>query len=197
MDKFMKKLFYTIPVIFCMLTFASSSEALTTRQKKLLNAAYAIGSEFSHSETLQAILLIESYAGKYRLGDGNTSFGVMQVKLNTAKYILKKYMKSEVVSDNFSVVKLLIENDMACIRVGGSYLKHLYKEFQGEEFRWSKAVLAYNVGPEKVKQYGLAYDPNNYVKRVQSFIFRVVRPYNRKFRKDKLFSFVDNEASVR
>lgn len=101
--------------------------------------------------------LNESSAGVHKVGDDNTSFGILQIKLSTARWHLEK---NGIKLSDESLKYLLINDNKYSIMLACSYFNYLLKQNGGD---YSKAVLSYNVGLSKVRKYGLLFDPNNYL----------------------------------
>lgn len=116
------------------------------------------------------IAFVESKFGKYKVGDRNKtwdkqSYGVMQVKLTTAKFVLQRILKQDItnLSDEYLVDRLL-HDDRFNIEIGILYFKYLLKQVGHNLFR---AVQAYNRG-----LYGKT-DNFNYVYKVMRYGFRI------------------------
>lgn len=103
------------------------------------------------------ICLIESSAGISKIGDDETSFGILQIKLTTAKWFLEK---NDIYLSNKLLKEYLINDNKFSIVVACSYLNYLLYKNKGD---MSKAVLSYNVGLSNVRKNGLNFDPNNYL----------------------------------
>ena len=61
---------------------------------KLMKVAYQTGKEIGYPETIQGLLLRETNGGRYRgaaqAAQNDPCYGVMQIKLETAKFVLAK-----------------------------------------------------------------------------------------------------------
>jgi hypothetical protein len=164
-----------------MLTFPISSHAFNSNQELILKIAETEGQKIGYPETIQAICLQETLAGYLgRYGDKDKSknlrsYGVMQLTLGTAKYIMEKHFKFNFFGSDDEIIEALVKNDTFNILLGRVYFKYLLDKFEGEHLQWSKAVLAYNVGPGNVRKYGLSFDPNNYLEMVKWRIKNQIR----------------------
>lgn len=172
-----KKQWLIITVIYILMSLFTcynlQAKEFTKKQTKLLHHAFNHDNKNEYPETIQGILLQESKAGKLRTtGSGyfddwrNDYYGVMQIKFTTAKWIIRKTFDYDMYGD-VQLLLLLINNNKFNIQIGTIYFKYLMKSFDGN---WKKAVLAYNVGPGKVRECGLNYDPNKYVNGVNNHI---------------------------
>lgn len=130
--------------------------------EKNLRKVYEVGQEVGHPETLQAILLQESGgvlpALRNKQPSLTTSYGLMQVQINSAKSILTRYPQlmslyfpeRKVRSlSNKEVMELLIFNTDANIRIA-AYHFNLYAEMSNGDL--DRALAAYNVGIGAVKR---------------------------------------------
>ena len=155
---------------------STSGHAFTTDQHRVLDIAKLEGQEAQFPETIQAIALQESLAGAAgRHGDKHfkdwkkRSYGIMQVRFVTAKWILHLKFGSHIYTDA-GLLHNLTYNDKFNIFVGRIYFEYLYNRFKGHDMRWTKSVLAYNFGIGNVLKHGLSKDPNDYVKKVHQRI---------------------------
>lgn len=169
----MKLKILTVTAVTLMSTWG---HAFTEDQHKVLSLAKAEGQEINFPETIQAIALQETLAGHLgRLGDKQfkdwrkRSYGIMQVRFVTAKWILHQKFGSHIYTDA-GLLHNLTHNDQFNIFVARIYWQYLYNQFRGHKLRWTKAVLAYNAGIGNVLKYGLSFDPNNYVKNIHKRI---------------------------
>lgn len=182
-------LIITLIILFALASVSKAKEApLMQKQKDLQLLALIIGSEVGYPLAVQAILHQESLSGAFgKYGDvnspfGKKSYGVMQIQLNTAKYILTKMLNKKLPPTDEELIVRLVTDDEYCIRLGAIYFKYLFEKFSEEKdyrTRWRKAILSYNAGIGNVKKYGFSYDPNRYLKKTIYKIHNVIRPYNR------------------
>jgi len=131
--------------------------ALTVDQKAVIKECYNESLFFGLEEVIPVICLIESSAGISKIGDDETSFGILQIKLTTAKWFLEK---NDIYLSNKLLKEYLINDNKFSIVVACSYLNYLLYKNKGD---MSKAVLSYNVGLSNVRKNGLNFDPNNYL----------------------------------
>lgn len=152
-------------------------------QKYILDTAKQAGDEIGWPETIQAIQFVESTCGinKYGPADDNFSnryFGTAQMKISTARYVIKNIRKDDrKYSDNKIFIRLLLMDEWA-IKLSADYFAYLLDKFRKYPDPWRYAVLAYNRGPGTVMKYGLDHDPYNYVDKVNTAITTIIRPYN-------------------
>ena len=150
---------------------------------KLMSVAYREGKKIGYPETIQGLLLRETNGGRHRgpiAADRNDQcYGVMQIKLDTAKFVLTQLWsqgKSDIPSD-YQLREKIRNDDVLNIRIATSYFKYLLSRFSGP-VQWDKAVLSYNIGSYHLQDNGKAYDPNGYVRSVRTLINTDVRKYN-------------------
>lgn len=183
----MYKYLFLLVILF---PLAVSGRGFSPEQEKVLKLAKEIGDEIGWPETIQAIALQESHAGDYgfRIGDlnekvGKRSYGVMQVKVATTRFIFNNYPKIKGqyfgtrkirnIADE-EIIALLMTDDEFCIEIAAlNFIKML--EFSGGS--WSRAVAGYNGG------WGVAKNLKNpqqfdYVKHINRRIKKQVRPFN-------------------
>ncbi len=154
-----KLLFY----ILCFLIPPNLSNAFTNEQLQILEYVNKHGGYYK--KDIAAIIIQESFVGNKvkRTGDNNKAYGIGQMHLPTAKHILtvnnKPYKKQEIKN------KLLTDDEYA-VKMVVKYYRYLMKKFKYDR---KKAILAYNVGPTKLKRTGLKFDPNDYLNKVLSY----------------------------
>ncbi len=110
----------------------------------------------------------------------------MQVKLATAKYVLRKFKdfkkqtfpNKKQLHDEEIVVKL-ITDDVFNIKVAALYFLDLKKRTKS----WRKAVVAYNTGYHGISKID-EIKKHKYYKKVVSALIYTVRPFNEKFLKE-------------
>lgn len=174
-------------------TIKTETKSVYTKEEEhLMIMAYRIGRELASApETIQAILLVETYAGRYgdRVGDrhlptGKRSYGVMQVKVATARKVLKsypeminKYFDEENIGDvaDEEIIAKLLSDDEFCIRVGTLNFV-LEKKLANND--WTKGVVAYNTGSLGLKSVS---DPATfgYTQKIKQKIDRDIKPFNK------------------
>jgi len=163
----------------------------TPEQRKLMGIAYLIGMEFDFPETMQALLLQESSAGQAgRIGDtslkmGKRSYGVMQVKVATARKVMRKFQSIvpkyfptrkyyKRLRDEEIIIKL-IQDDEFGIRIAAlNFTIH-----RANSRNWAHAVVAYNRGQRGANKIADVKKHKYYRKIVQRLI-KSVRPFNAK-----------------
>ena len=160
------------------------------QQRNLLTLAFHIGSEIGYPESIQSILLQETLAGAFgnRIGDTNLptlkrSYGVMQVKASTARYVLKlnpdirkkyfpQFNSAKLIRDE-EIIILLIQDDVFNIKVGSLYFAHQRKTATS----WAMAIVSYNAGMGRAKKIENLKEHDYYRKIVRRLI-KEVRPFN-------------------
>ncbi len=175
----------TILLIFFS-SYSWATSIFNTEQEKTLLKAKIWGEYVGYPETIQSIILTESSAnvlntkylvGDNRLGFGKRSYGIMQIKLSTAKFVIRYYglhwyrdLPEEVL-----IAKLLVEKDFN-LQIGALYFKYLIKRFKS----WKHAVVAYNRGPGWVSRNRHKVNNHRYLTKVRYQLVRFVRPFNYK-----------------
>jgi nucleoid-associated protein YgaU len=151
-----------------------------------MNHAYRAGAEFDMAEEVQAILLNESNAGRAgRVGDKHfknykhRAYGVMQVRFDTARWILNKELGRDTREDytDLQFLGMLRDNNAFNIYVACVYLKYLKRHTT----TWEQTVLAYNVGLGNVFKYDTKFDPNNYLAKAKDHMVNTIRDHNKKY----------------
>jgi len=152
---------------------------------KLMRVAYQIGKEIGYPETIQALLLRETNGSRYRgpakAAQNDQCYGVMQIKLNTAKFVLTKIWglpKSDILPDH-RLRQKIHNDDVFNIKIATSYFKYLLSRYSGAA-QWDKAVLSYNTGSYRLREDGKVYDPEGYVESVRTAIKTDVQKFNTK-----------------
>ncbi len=178
-------------LLLCILPVCSLAGGFTSEQERVLKLAYDVGQEIGWPETIQAIVLQESLAGGfgYKVGDANLrvgkrSYGVAQVKVATARFVLNNYhelkdqyygaRKLRSVHDE-EIIVLLMTDDEACMVIASRNFELMLKNAKGQ---WAKAVAAYNQGwggQKKIQNHRKFI----YVKHIQRRIKKQVRPFNK------------------
>lgn len=164
----------------------------TPEQRKLMTMAFYIGKEVGFPETIQSLLLQETRAGALgdRIGDinlpiGKRSYGVMQMKVATARKVLKKY--PELVPNYFpkrksykrvrdeEIIIKLIQDDEFNIRLAAMNFV-IHRQLSNN---WAKAVVAYNTGQGGANKISEPKKHKYYVNIVKKLVSEV-RPFNTK-----------------
>jgi len=150
---------------------------------KLMSVAYEEGKKIGSPETIQGLLLRETNGGRYRgaakAAQNDPCYGVMQIKLDTAKFVLAKIWglpKSDLLPDH-QLRQKIRDDDAFNIKIATAYFKYLLSRFSGPT-RWDKAVLSYNFGPYHLQLDDKAYDLGGYVKSVRTLINTDVQRFN-------------------
>ncbi len=162
----------------------------TAEQRKLMTMAYHIGSEYGFPETIQSLLLQETRAGMIgdRIGDtmlpfGRRSYGVMQMKVATARKVLRK--NRTLVAEYFPTRKtykrvrdeeimiLLIQDDEFNINMAAlNFVIH-----RSQSKNWAHAIVGYNTGQRGANKLSSHKDHKYYTQIVKKLISEV-RPFN-------------------
>ena len=146
-------------------------------QERLLNIAYEEGELIGYPETIQGILLQETIAGQlgrmgdYHLGFGKKSYGVMQIRLDTARDMVRRNPELGSYKSDEDLLIRLVTDDEFNIRVGARYFQILMQQHPNAAQGWSRAVSAYNCG----SHCGVT----SYATKVSSHIRSNVKPFNR------------------
>jgi len=172
-------------------TIKVKGKRYSPEQRKLMEMAYYIGKDVGFPETIQALLLQETHAGAFgdRIGDinlpvGKRSYGVMQMKVSTAKKVLTAY--PELVTKYFPtrktlsrvreeelIIKLIQDDEFSIHLAALNFAIH-----RKSSKSWSQAVVAYNTGQ------GAANDIENpkeheYFIHIINRLIKEVRPFNK------------------
>jgi hypothetical protein len=162
----------------------------SSQQRNLLTLAYHIGGEVEFPETVQALLMQETLAGKLgnRIGDTvlpplRRSYGVTQVKVQTARHVMQlfpeiipQYFPGHTTESNLrdeEIIIKLITDDVFAIRTAALFFSYLRRNTDS----WARAVVAYNQGLSRARQI---QDPTNhpYYLKVVERINDQIRPFN-------------------
>jgi|GEM_PF-6241798 len=152
----------------------------------LMRLTHHYGSLIGFPETMQAILLQETQGGRIRTNKHQeiyewAAYGVMQIQPKTAQYTLECILHKDEIPDENTIKLMLKTNDNFNIHLSTVYFKYLYDKYvsRGNHtgVAWRMAVLAYNIGPGKLKSHGMAWDPNEYLDGIRKNL-KVVRAYN-------------------
>lgn len=155
----------------------------------LMKMANHYGHLIGFPETMQAILMQETQGGRIRTDSRQeqlewAAFGVMQIQPATAKWVLECLLHKDNVPDENIIKGMLKTNDSFSIHISAVYFKYLYDRYikRGNHtgVAWRMALLAYNVGPGKLDEMGMQYDPNQYLNGIRSHI-KIVKVYNQEY----------------
>lgn len=164
----------------------------TSEQNMLMTLAYYIGSEIGFPETIQSLLLQETLAGAYgdRIGDtnlsvGKRSYGVMQMKVATARKVMRRW--PTVVQDYFpkrktlkkvrdeEIIIELIRDDEFNIRMAAlNFAMH-----RQASKNWAQSVVAYNTGQGAANKI-IDHKSHAYYTKIVKRLIKEVRPFNLK-----------------
>lgn len=168
---------------------------ITRNQARLLKIAYREGRNIGFPETMQAILWQETIGGDYKkhrwgiIGNpeaptGKKSYGACGVTVDATRHVFNVYPKVMYdfgfTEDCFDeqIIAALLTNDVFNIRIASIYFLIQYNLWEGEQYRWSLALLSYNRGRALVLRDGLKVDPQKYVPGVKSKVKYVAIPFN-------------------
>jgi len=153
---------------------------LTLDQEALLAKAKVVGEQIGLPETLQVILLQETWGGKFSMtsSDG-LSYGVLQIKPSTAKYITEKHKTDLILEDKGSLEDykqaLLTDHDYS-LKVGAAYVAMLHEMTDKD---WKRTVVSYNWGPTGARNLSdNQIVSTNYYKEIAEKM-KVVRDFNK------------------
>jgi len=130
---------------------------LTSSQYNYLMLAKKIGKPYSLSQALMGIMWKETRAGKFGpIGNqqapfGQRTYGIMQIKLKTAMYVIHAFPKMFPDYQNTLreiVLTSLLTNPKFNIRVALGYCLLLQKR----GLTWREMITAYNLGYEGAKE---------------------------------------------
>lgn len=177
--------------LFILFFLMSSLFALNNKQTKIIKESYNIGKEIKARDgmtfgyALSAIVLQESSAGRDLIGDKykngklknfyDSSLGIFQIKLSTAKWIIRresflnKYFKNLLHNDK-KLVNMLFTNEKFSALVAGYYLKHSYEEALLKNFKnpWFRSISRYNGGWNNTSYYHKIMKRLRYIKRLDT-----------------------------
>ena len=146
-------------IFFSCLTTTASAMSLTKRniskcnipftqeQRKVLAMAYAVGSEYDLGNTLQAIVIQESFIGKRidrhrEVSIKDSSYGLMHMRPLTSVYTAFKVGMYEITLEESKTFLTASEGDILALHLGVNYLLILQKQSNS----WSETVGRYNAG---------------------------------------------------
>jgi hypothetical protein len=145
------------------------AESLTHKQYKIVVYGAEEGKKINVQSKydIPAIIHQETKSGKLgRWGDGGDSLGVGQMQKEARRIAARMlYGKDHGMSDQMLAYKIKTDDRFA-VKMTAAYYKYLLDMFHGNR---DMAILAYNVGPYRVKEYGLSFDPNNYLRKVKRY----------------------------
>lgn len=148
-------------IILMLLLITSSAFAdLTEYQKKVLKICEKYGKLIGYPETLMAIAFNESTAGKASpvqdmfLKPFTRSYGIMNVRLPTAKEVIKNGYVNFNETDEYLLIKLIQDPEFN-IAVAAGYLKYIKDKHikENSPSPWTDMVIAYNAGPGNIERF--------------------------------------------
>jgi len=163
----------------------------TPEQRKLMTIAFYIGKEIGYPETIQSLLLQETRAGAYgdRIGDtnlpiGKRSYGVMQMKVATARKVLRKHpalvpnyfpnrKTYKRIRDEEIIIKL-IQDDEFNIRLATLNFE-IHRRLSNS---WALSVVAYNTGQGAANHITKPKE-HIYYGHILNKLIKDVRPFNK------------------
>lgn len=165
------------------------SYRLTRYQQRILDLAYEIGAMSGYPETIQAIVMQETLAGAWGNGigdvddpNGEPSFGLMQIKVPTARDVLRRHPELSLRYFNnleprvraSAIQDRLLNDHYFNILVGTVHFEFLITQ---PNYNWDKALVAYNMGltGSRRVQYPELFP---YVQELSYKLERIVKPYN-------------------
>jgi len=135
--------------IFLILILITSSYALSTSQVNTIKLVKREASKFTrYKSTIAAICMTESSAGVQVLGDKKQSLGILQIQVDTARYVatIDKELLFLTKLPRKNIETLLLKNDRLSIRIASVLIQHYvnhygYKEaisrFNGGRRNWT------------------------------------------------------------
>jgi len=146
----MRRIFFSILLMLPVLLFSYS---FSDKQIENLKQCIAISKLFNNNpELVCTIMLNETSAGenlKYGVGDRflrpfDRSYGVMQVRFRTCKFLINKLnIKFLKKLPDEKILVFLMEDNKFNIAIANMYISYLKKKYKGDE---KKIVIAYNSG---------------------------------------------------
>ena len=145
-------------------------------QDEIYRIAYEEGLKVGHPETMVAIAFLETRGGAYKstphgvVGDGfarfgQRSYGVMQIRLQTAREVLRRNPQLGTFPTDEHLLVALLTDSVFNIRVAALYFQMQIKHFR----HWRTALVAYGAGPQNAK---IGRDPLNYADQIAKAITR-------------------------
>jgi soluble lytic murein transglycosylase-like protein len=156
-------------------------------EKEIIHASKSTGVEIA---LIKAIIMAESLwdeDAKYKDKDGGKSYGLMQVRLQTAR---------EMLDDNSLTAATLLEPGVN-ILIGAKYLKNSFSRWRDDEGTTDiKDVIAsYNAGKPRKNRDGL-YTNSKGDTKVQRYVDKVYRYYRTYKREPQTFGKVRSMSII-
>lgn len=137
-------------------------------ERSLLIHAHRLADAYNLGKTAMSILIAETHAGRYGpIGDtrhdiGYRSYGPAQIKLATARDIIKNSPRIDVQYDHpYAMINDLIERPYWNVQLMVEHLIWLHHE---QDLSWRETLLAYNEGLSRVNE--LNENQHDYVKKI-------------------------------
>lgn len=95
-----------------------------------------------YPSTIAAMAIVESSAGKNRVGDKDKSLGILQVQVKTVRWLATMYptlVFTTTLSD-YDIEKLLLSNDRFSVEVACLYFEH----YMSHGWGYTKSIMVYN-----------------------------------------------------
>ncbi len=164
MKKEILSLFLKSIILFGLFTSSLSAVVFSDRQNETLKMVRDIALQYPNSKgetfenTAMAICLTETSAGLFKVGDigkdpniFNASLGIMQVRLETAKFVAKKLNWTEVLEmSDIRLVNRLLSDDKFNAEMGIKFIVWLNNYTKHNYFR---TVSRYNGGNYNYSYY--------------------------------------------
>lgn len=147
---------------------------------ELIHIAKQSGIQIGFPDTIPAILLQETNGGKNQKSKQSV-FGVMQMKVSTAKYIMSDILNYDNIPSNKTIKHILTNDDKFAIYLAAVYFKYLYDMFidrgNSPAISWRLAVLSYNAGPSAIATKGKVNNSHRYISGINKNI-KIIKSYN-------------------
>lgn len=165
----------------------------TDVRSKNLQMVYEVAAPFGYPEIMQGMLLqesngglVKSLVGSPRAPVDKRSYGLMQVQVVAAKWVLKQhpelleqYFPGRVLTDlrNKEIIQLLLNDHRANVTIAVHHYQSYLQMLKGDHTR---TIAAYNVGIGGVQRLR---NPGRfkYVVEVKQKIREVVKPFNESY----------------
>jgi len=164
--RFVNGLLFSIAFVISVNSFLYGGEKLSKKQLKILKLVKEVALKYPNKngetfeKTAMAICLLESGGGKYKIGDSKyknkrkhlhkASLGIMQVRVDTARFVAKKFGLKDVLrmSRQRLAYKLLHDNRFNA-KIAVLYLVWLNNQTSS----YFKTISRYNGGNRNKKYY--------------------------------------------
>ena len=123
----------------------SSLYAMSDKQIETIRMVKKEAKKYTrYPSTIAAMCIVESSAGKNRIGDDRKSLGLLHIQVATVRWLSGMYESiafTKKLSD-YDVEKLLLSNDSFSIEVASLYINH----YMDHGWGYTKSVMVYNGG---------------------------------------------------